>query len=98
MIDTLNGSVRRLLLPGMDENDGVSKAKKMVSGESSKSSTYRICKEFSSEYNTLLFYQEQGSVTYLPFYSILVEVCGSQASKLFGDRTLYSLPQLWRPI
>ena len=70
VVDTVNGSVRRLYLPGIDENDGASRAKKAISGEQSGSSVYRMCKVFSSDFNAVMFYQEHGLVrTYWSCFS-----------------------------
>ena len=58
--DTSSGAVRRLYLPGMDENDLTSKMRKFATEEEPKSSVYCMCSDFSTDFNTVLFYQEQG--------------------------------------
>ena len=59
IVDTVNGTVRRFCLKGMDENDNAGVRRKSTSREAKKTSVYRMCKKFSSNFNLILFYQEQ---------------------------------------
>nr|XP_039272426.1 von Willebrand factor A domain-containing protein 8-like isoform X1 [Styela clava] len=67
VVDTDSGSVRRLVIPGLDRQLGIGSVSNLFRTSSSSSSapaSYKMCSDHSNEFGSVVFYQLNGQKLY----------------------------------